>query len=292
MNIVGRHASFAEQMGARVLIEVYAHNCWWMALAGISVNLILGHNLWLVAKGRAAGRGNGRTPVRVEANTSDTFPASESAVRPERVADFRLMSADGSSPVTDYHVEENSLVTLIEPPREGAVLVALRLHTHPITLEAEKFARYVGDEDAARRVAPHFLGGETTAPQRESYTKYAKALIESDAGGGDIFRIVVGHRLEIIPLLPPASVCLGTCLPVQVLFDGEPASGLRLSSGSENLGGGYIAHTKTDKAGWALVKLTTPGRWFVRTHHIRPHADSRTADWESFWSSLTFEVRA
>ena len=31
-------------------------------------------------------------------------------------------------------------------------------------------------------------------------------------------------------------------------------------------------------------------RWFMRAHYIRPHQDSRTADWESFWASLTFQI--
>ncbi len=283
------------------MIEVSDHNFWGIALASISANLILGHNLWLVVKDQRAERGKRDTRVRVEVNTSDNFPASESAVRPERIADFRVISAGAASvPITEYVIEGQSLVAIIESPcgegtestREGPCLVALELHPHPIVLEAEKFAHYIRDEDAAAQVAPHFEEGKTVSSQRESYTKYAKAWLGSGTGDDDAFRLVAGHRLEIVPLLSPASARRdGKRLPVQVLFDGEPMADLRVSSGCENLGGGkYAAHTRTDEEGRAWVEMSAPGRWFIRAHHIRPHRDSRTADWESFWASLTFQI--
>jgi len=272
------------------MIEIYDHNSWGIAVASISASLILGHNLWLVVKDRTVERGERDARVRVEVNTSDYFPASESAVRPERVADFRLLSAGGSAPITAYDVEGQSLVALVEPPRGGACLVALKLHPHPIFLEAEKFTRYIRDEDATRRVAPRFEEGKTTSPQRESYTKYAKALIESGTGDGGVDQLVAGHRLEIFPQLYPASACGGGRLPVQVLFDGAPVADLRVSSGCENLGGGYTSHTRTNEDGRAWIEITAPGRWFIRAHHIRPHSDIQAADWESFWASLTFQI--
>jgi len=285
------------------MIEVSDHNFWGIALASISANLILGHNLWLVVKDQRAERGKHDPRVRVEVNTSDDFPASESAVRPERIADFRVISAGASFvPITQYVIEGQSLVAIIESTcgegtqstREGACLVALELLPHPIVLEAEKFAHYIRDEDAAAQVAPHFEEGKTVSSQRESYTKYAKALLVPGTGGDDdAFRLVAGHRLEIVPQLSPASARRdGKRLPVQVLFDGEPMAGLRVSSGCENLGGGtYAAHTRTDAEGRASVELSAPGRWFIRAHHIRPHPDSRMADWESFWASLTFQIQ-
>ena len=85
-------------------------------------------------------------------------------------------------------------------------------------------------------------------------------------------------------------IAAGGPLPVKVLFDGEPMSDLRVSSGCETRGGGLITHALTDVDGQARVELTAPGRWFIRAHYIRPHQDAPAADWESFWASLTFHV--
>lgn len=258
-----------------------------LMLACVSAGLVLGHNLWLVAKDKCVTDGES---LRIEANTSDSFPGSESAVRPERVADFRLVSAEGSTPITEYRVEGRSLVASVKGRRAGACIAALTLYPCPITLEPDKFARYVADEDAAARVAPQFQLSLTAVAQRESYTKYAKALIGAEAQGDETFRRAVGHRLEIVPQREPRAA-RGEKIPVRVTFDGRALANLRVSSGREGLeGGGYAAHTLTDESGLATVALSAPGHWFIRTHHIRPCQDAREADWESFWASLTFRV--
>jgi len=267
-----------------MFIEFHPSNFPEIIFAGISTLVILGHNLWLVAKDE-------KDKIIVEVNTSDNFPLSDSAVKPERVADFRLVSANESIPVTNYEVKENSLIASVKP-NKNACLAALELRPHPITLESEKFAGYIKSEDAERFVAPQFVSGKTTAPQRESYTKYAKVLL--DAPGekqSNDFSFAAGHRLEIIPQANPSTVQTGEKLAVKILFEGNSISGLRVSSGCKNLNDGkYAAHTRTDDDGFATVEISGKGLWFVRTHFIRPHTDANSFDWESFWASLTFRI--
>ena len=270
-----------------LLIAIHNQNFLLALLACVSAGLILGHNLWLIAKRE---RHSDDDSFLIEANTSDSFPASDSAVRPERIADFRLVSSEGSTPIKEYRVEGKSLVAPLTLPRAGNYIAALTLHPHPITLEAEKFGHYIADEAAMARVASRFRIGETTTPQRESYAKYAKALIKGNAQNDDLFRRAVDHRLEIIPQ-NNLSAQRDVKLQVQVLFDGEPVAGLRVSCGCEHLNEGrYAAHTATDDNGRAAIEVSTPGHWFIRAHYIRPHQDSQTVDWESFWASLTFHI--
>ena len=265
-------------------IEFHPSNFSEIIFAAVSTLVILGHNLWLVAKDE-------KDKIIIEVNTSDNFPLSDSAVKPERVADFRLVSANDSTPITNYEIRENSLVASIAP-NEFACFAALELRPRPIILESEKFAGYIKSEDAEKFVAPQFVSGETTVPQRESYTKYAKVLL--DAPGekqSNDFSFAAGHRVEIIPQANPSTVQAGEKLPVKVLFEGNPISGLRVSSGCENLNNGkYAAHTRTDEDGLATVEISGKGLWFVRTHFIRPHTDANNFDWESFWASITFRI--
>lgn len=267
-----------------MFIEFHPSNFSEIIFASVSTLVILGHNLWLVAKDE-------KDETIVEVNTSDNFPLSDSAVKPERVADFRLVSASDSTPITNYEVRGNSLVASIAA-NESACFAALELHSHPITLEPAKFAGYIKSEDAEKFVAPQFISGETTAPQRESYTKFAKVLLDAlgEKQSND-FSFAAGHRLEIIPQANPSTVQAGEKLPVKVLFEGNPIVGLRVSSGCENLNNGkYAAHTRTDEDGLATVEISGKGLWFVRTHFIRSHADADNFDWESFWASLTFRI--
>ncbi len=268
-----------------MFIEIHAANFSEIIFASVSLLVIFGHNLWLVGK-------NEQTRIRIEANTGDHFPESDSAVKPERVADFRVISSDGFTPITDYRVEENSLVADVPTENDKSFCVALALHAHPITLEAVKFAGYIKEENAEEFVKRNFVVEDTTEPQRESYTKFAKVLVASgEERTNDISNLIAGHRLEIVPQIPASGIGDNRMLPVQVLFEGKPIEGLRVTSGCEELNGGrYLSHALTDENGMANVVVPESGHWFARTHFIRPHLDKENFDWESFWASVTFRI--
>lgn len=261
-----------------MFIEIETVNFSEIIVLCTSALIILGHNLWLVAKDE-------RGEIKIEVVTSDKFPESDSAVKPTRIADFRVFAENGSIKITDYKTEENSLVARLKK-EEKANLVALELFSHPIVLEAEKFAGYIKSEAAETSVAPQFVEGETTKAQRESYAKFAKVLIDDNS-----FDKIVGQKFEIVLQSNPSELKTGEKLKVKVLFDGKPIENLRVSVGAENLNGGkYLAHSQTDENGLTELEIFGAGRWFARTHFIRPHFDSANFDWESFWASVTFYI--
>lgn len=261
-----------------MFIEIYTANFSEILVIGISALVIIGHNLWLVAKDE-------QEELKIEVITSDKFPESDSAVKHERIKDFRFILEEDSIEITDFHTSENLLFAKLKKGEKND-LAALELFPHPIVLEAGKFAGYIKSEDAVTHVAPNFIKGETLEPQRESYAKFAKVLIDNES-----FDRVVGHKFEIILPDNPSKMGENDKLSVKVLFDGEPLKNLRVSSGAENLSGGkYAAHSLTDENGLAKIAISGKGLWFVRTHFIRPHSNKSKFDWESFWASITFRV--
>ena len=260
-----------------MFIEINAANFSEILVIGISALVILGHNLWLVAKDE-------EDEIKIEIITSDKFPESDSAVKPERIKDFSGFAKGNSFEIKDFRMAENSLVANLRNIK--AELAALELFPHPIILEAEKFAGYIKSEDAESFVAPNFIKGETTEPQRESYAKFAKVLIDNKS-----FDRIVGHKLEIILQKNPSNISGDDALSVKVLFDGKPLKNLRVSSGTENRNGEkYAAHSLTDENGLAKIAISGEGLWFIRTHFIRPHSEKNEFDWESFWASITFRI--
>ena len=229
--------------------------------------IFFGHNLWLVAE-----------ESKIEAVTSDVFPVSDSAIKAERIADFRALTEIGEIALTDYKITEESLFV---KPDEKIKLAWLELYPHPIVLEAEKFAGYIKSE-----AAESLTGADFDRPQRESYAKYAKVLVDNA-----LFEKTVGQKFEIILQTNPANIETGGKLKVRVLFDGKPLENLRVSVGAAHLHGGkYAAHSRTDADGSAELEVSGKGLWFVRTHFIRPHSDQNRFDWESFWASVTFYI--
>lgn len=88
-----------------------------------------------------------------------------------------------------------------------------------------------------------------------------------------------------------ANLRSGEPFSFRVLFDGEPITGLRVSSNRERINDDGAEHKRADATGRLNFTFTAPGRWCVRTHYTRPHRDAQVADWESFWASLTFELK-
>lgn len=269
-------------------IEIHSHGLWEIALLTSSLGIFLGHNFWLIA-------GKRRTPaeerLRVEAHVGHHFPSGESAIAPERIADFRLISSNDEAPILGYRVEGTALVAEVTASAAGAQMAALTLHPRPIALSPEQFAGYIDEEGAAASVTPDFQTGVTQSAQHEVYSKYAKAILTNDDDG--VACRVVGQKMEIVLERNPAALRPGDHLSVRVLFDGAPIAGVRVSSGCDGLSDGcYASHTRTDADGRAGIELPVSGCWFIRSHYIRRHPDPSTAQWESFWPSMTFRIEA
>lgn len=288
-------------MAMMLLIATNLGAWWW--LTGLSVGLVLGHNMWLIAERRRRESGGGAAPdstgdyLRCALSTGHYFPVSESAVRPERVADWRVISArGGAATIADVaRIEDQELIAESDEISSATAFVAaVTLRPHPITLEADKFRGYIADEDAAPFVAPVF-SADTAAPQSEVYSKYAKAHVAAAAADGaeELVRQPIGHDLEIVfDEGAPTERTRAEVLSARVLFAGRPLAGVRVSSGCEQINRGtYLSHARTDARGRAvIVSPAQAGRWYLRTHYIRPHPDRSVAAWESFWASFTFRV--
>lgn len=257
---------------------------------------VTAHDSWLVASKSTAAVDES---VRLAFVTAEVFPISEQAARPERVDEWFTAQGEQRRKVEGYAVEKDELAASVKLDRPGVYVAAIAMQASFIELSAKDFTEYLEDEKATVALAA-FRRGPNDQPGREFYTKYAKTFVQV-AGGlpQNSFSQRVGHKLEIIPLSNPCGWKVGDTVKVRVLRYGQPASGLRVSSGHEGLDKHtYVEHAVTDIDGAALFKLTRPGLWFLRTHTI--HAihqqplyaapDAPKADWESFWASITFRV--
>ncbi|HZY10493.1 MAG TPA: DUF4198 domain-containing protein, partial [Bacteroidota bacterium] len=53
----------------------------------------------------------------------------------------------------------------------------------------------------------------------------------------------------------------------------------------------YYQSARADGEGVVTIRLTHAGPWLIRTVHMLPSKDTKDADWESWWASMTLEVR-
>lgn len=247
------------------------------------------HDTWLVP---TAFRVKPGQAVAVALNTSEDFPASEAAPAPDRIARFALITDSGQTDVTGYRVEGKSLVAEVTPG-SGLTLVAAVTHPRLIVLEPEEFNTYITEERLETIVAARAARGQTQTEGRERYSKVAKLVLCEESRGQLPLppHPTFGLPLEIVPLASACGLEAGDKLPVRILFRGRPLANVWVVAGSKGTRGHhYPFWERTDAEGRVVVRLPRSGPWFVRVLHMVPSTEFSDADWQSWFSTLTFAV--
>ncbi|MGH9804419.1 MAG: DUF4198 domain-containing protein [Candidatus Acidiferrales bacterium] len=246
------------------------------------------HDTWLVPQKFRVPAGQ---PVQVALNTSEDFPTSEAGAAADRIASFEVVTADGRAVVTGYRVEGKSLVADVTPG-SGTTLVAAATKHRFILLKPEQFTEYITAERLEAIVAARKARGAEAKDGREYYSKIAKlALCSAGREGAEPWE-PMGLTVEIVPLVDPCGLQQGDELEVEVLFNGRPLAGTWVGAGYAGVHGhGYPVWVKTDAEGQAKIPLDRKGAWFVRVLHMIPSKDFPDADWQSWFSTLTFEAQ-
>jgi uncharacterized GH25 family protein len=152
-------------------------------------------------------------------------------------------------------------------------------------MKADEFTKYLKDESLTAAVESRAKLRETAKPGRERYSMYLKSIVLSGAPN-EGYKQLTGQPIEIVPEKDPSSVRSGESLPVRVLFKGAPAPNLDLFAASKTKAKHRVG--KTDSNGRISVPVAA-GTWRLNTILMKRITEP-TADWESFWATLTFEI--
>ena len=250
-----------------------------------------GHDLWVMA-----GQYH-LVPfetTRVFINSGDHFPESLSLLGQHRVTALTLYGPAGAAPISEFRVEGKSLSFEISPTTAGSHIVALSTRSRRVRLKAEEFNDYLDDNGLVSILATREELGESEEPALERYAKWAKALIDVGELEADeeepAWSKPVGHTIEIVPDENPNEVAAGGSFGLRVLYEGKPLAGATVAGGKAGGAAGEIL-TTTDDVGHASVTILSTGRWYLRAIHMTGDEDDPEVRWESFWCTLTFEVR-
>ena len=78
-------------------------------------------------------------------------------------------------------------------------------------------------------------------------------------------------------------------VPIRLTYQNRPLAGA-LVVAINRLRPDDKLTARTDAAGRVRFQFTPGGLWLVKAVHMVAAADRATADWASYWASLTFEV--
>jgi hypothetical protein len=253
----------------------------------------LTHDLWVVPGKYDLAVGE---PTRVFINNGDAFPESLNLLGEHRLTEVKLRGAGSDTAVSAFRVDGQSLTFEVRPVEAGSYVIAVGTRPRTVRLKGEDFEAFLEEEHLESVSREREAQGEGGQAVVERYAKWAKAIVDvGDPKEGDAapWTAPVGQTIEIVPLDHPNRVVPGGSLRFRVLYQGSPLAGAPIEGA--RAGGaaeGGILSAVTDDAGEASVTLPSAGRWYVRAIHYVRVQDDPELQWESFWSTLSFEVQA
>jgi hypothetical protein len=158
--------------------------------------------------------------------------------------------------------------------------------------ERALFEGFVAEKDLGDVLARHAVRGLPELEFRESYTRYAKALVAIGNGAGQDAE--VGLHTEIIALANPYTDDVSAGFPVRLLYKGAPRADAQVELFARQPDGAVSTSThRTDAAGEAVLPVSPGVEYLVDAVVMEDTGNDNPAAgpvWHSAWASLSFKV--
>lgn len=195
----------------------------------------------------------------------------------DKTLDLKTSLVEGATPIYNFSADKS-----------GNYLLAMERNWSYIKLDAQKFEDYLREDGMEYIIGEREKLGERQKVGRERYSRFLKSLLQVGERRDATYKKQLGLKLEITPLENPYAKQVGDRLQFQVLFNGKPLANRVVFADNRS---SPTQKMKTDKNGKVTIKLARGGLWLVRLVNMQHcAADCGEADWESFWSAITFGV--
>lgn len=172
----------------------------------------------------------------------------------------------------------------------GTHLLTMESNDAYIELEPEKFNEYLEEDGLGYIKEERARRGEENKTSRELYRRFAKLLVQAGARTDDTYKKITGQKLEIVPSQNPYDLKSGDYLECKVLYRGNPEPHALVKVWSHIGNKVFLQNIYTESDGTIKFPISNSGPWMVSTVKML-RADVANAEWQSFWSSLVFEIK-
>jgi len=252
------------------------------AIAVFACTPLLAHDMWIEpttfapASGEIVG-----LKLRVGQNLlGDPLPRDSQLIREFVVQDGAerkpVVGRDGGNPAGFVRASQPGL------------LVA-GYHSHPSAVDetADKFNQYLKEEGLDAIAAQRARRNESNLPVRELFTRCAKTLLLSGPADKDQHDRTLGFTLELVAERNPYILVAGEELPLHLTFQDHPLAGA-LVIAMNRLHPDRKQSARTGADGRVKLHLQPEGMWMIKAVHMTPAPPGSSAQWQSYWASLTF----
>ena len=249
----------------------------------------LAHEFWIETAPPSPAVG---APVLMSLWVGERLTGERVGVTAAHAASLRVLSVAGTRDLGALLPRGSMLPELqLSFGSPGSHVLAYESHPSQVVLEAEKFHSYLRDEGLDWVVRQREAAGTAATPGRERFRRSAKALLKvggrSDGGSTKS----TGQRLEIKPMNDPLASAAGNTLRFELRFDGQPRAGVLVKAWHKSAGEVTVLRATTDGQGRFEFALPSGGNWMLNAVHMVAVSGAPDIDWDSFWGSLTFNLR-
>jgi hypothetical protein len=213
----------------------------------------------------------------------DPLPRDTSLIK-----EFVYVDAEGRKPLVGH--DGSDPAGYLRVAAQGLVAVGYLSNPSTVELAAEKFNQYLKEEGLDAIAALRAKRGESGSKAREMFSRCAKSLVLSGPPSAAQADKQLGFTLELVAERNPYLLHNGDELPVRLTYLNKPLAGA-LVVAMNRLHPGDKVSARTDAEGRVRLTLKSDGMWMIKSVHMIPAIAGASADWASYWASLTFEMR-
>ncbi len=276
--LVGPHLEAGVSQSLPSLEFMMTRICWLLVL----VKALHAHDMWIEPATFSPVAGQ---IVSVKLRVGQDFLGDPLPRSSALINQFVVIDSEGRKPVVGR--EGGDPAGLLRVPSVGLLIVGYYSNSSTVELTAEKFNQYLKDEGLDNIAAMRVERNQTRSGVHEVFSRCAKSLLHSGASSETQSDKSLGFPLELVAEKSPYALRDGEDLTVRLTYENRPlANALIVAMNKRNPSQKLKLRTGAD--GRVRLRLPPGGMWMLKSVHMIPAPASTSADWQSFWASLTF----
>lgn len=250
-------------------------------------SLALAHEFWLQPKKFRYAVGE---DVNIDFLVGENFTGEPWDLTRHRVESMQVVSSYGKKDLKTSVKSTKGNNLTFKLANEGTHLFSMTSNAADITLQGAEFNAYLEEDGIDDILTQRKKNNELDKPSHESYTRYAKLLVQSGRNtDGDVFKRKLGLKVEIIPLANPYKLKSGDYLDCEILFDGKPLPHQKVKIWSFIGNRAFLQDAYTENDGRVKFPISNAGPWMVSFVKM-VKSEKAGFDYESMWASLVFGI--
>jgi len=228
--------------------------------------------------------------VRINFLVGDNLMGETWNLRRQRIKRLELIGNNETKDLMPFINEGKSkhLKFAIDAP--GTYVVAMESNHSFIEIDGTNFNIYLKENALDDVLNARKKSGALEKPGRENYSRIAKVIIQVGDELTDAYGKPGGTTVDISPLQQPFEPKSGDSPKFKIMYKEAPLFGARAYVWNNQNNRTFSQPIYTQQDGTIETRLFNPGLWMVSVVTMVP-ADEADADWQSYWTTLLFEVR-